>query len=221
MRKRLSRSTLVPLLLLAPVFAAPGAAQDDTFVHPAYSERGSEETLMERTDLGNVAQTARMLFAAGNRELKKAGKLQKKLVTADDAGRAEIGAKILAAHEKAVSKFTEAIRYSPEMLEAYTALGDTYAKLGRHDERLQTHSAALELAPDDEGNFRGWVGALLALDRLADARSAWDRYRADDPPKAEILMAEMRGWLERRQTEPGELAVEDIERMADWLAERG
>ena len=107
------------------------------------------------------------------------------------------------------------------MLEAYVALGETFAKLGRHDERLQVHSAALELAPGDENNFRGWAGALLALDKLNDAMSAWDRYHADDPNKADILVAEMKGWLERRQTEPGELASEDIQRIEDLLAEHG
>lgn len=225
MDRRFSRpAPVLAVLLLTVAIAGATAAQDDAFNHPAYGERSSNETLMERSDLGNVTQTARIFFSEGNRELKKAAKAEKKLATAaiaDDSERAEYEAKITAAYEKAVAKFTDAIRNNPKMLDAYTALGETYAKLGKHGERLQVHSAALKLAPGDEANFRGWAGALLALDMLGDATRAWDHFHANDPPKAAILMAEMKGWLERRQADPGGLAEEDIRRMSDWLAARG
>lgn len=206
----------LPAWLLATAVAA-----QDGMNHPAYSEPGSNETLMDRSDLGNVAQSARFQFAEGTRELKRAAKLEKKLATTEGAKRADLEKKIAGAYEGAAGKFTEAIRLSPKMIEAYTALGEAYGELGKHQERLQVHSAALKLEPGNEANFRGWASALLELDLLGDATRAWDHFHTSDPSKADILFGEMQGWLERRRAEPGELAAEDFERMADWLAERG
>lgn len=221
MIKRIARPLPALVALAAALTLTTGAAAQDGLPQPAYSEPGSNETLMDRSDLGNVAQTARFNYAEGERELKKAAKLEKKLAAADESKRVDIEAKITASYEKAVAKFTEAIRNSPKMLEAYTALGETFGKLGKHRERLQVHSAALKVAPGDEASFRGWAGALLELDMLGDATRAWDHFHASDPSKADILMTEMRGWLERHRSEPGDIAPEAIERMADWMAERG
>ena len=209
--------TFAALLALAGL----ATAQDGSFTHPAYSEPGSNETLMDRSDLGNVAQSARFQFAEGNRDLKRAAKLEKKLASADADKRAELEAKITETYESAIGKFTEAVRTAPKMIEAYAALGEAYGKVGKHQHRLQVHSAALRVEPGDEANFRGWAGALLELDMLGDATRAWDHFHANDPAKADILLTEMSGWLERRRAEPGDMAAEDIQRMADWLAERG
>ncbi len=199
---------------------APATAQEPDFSHPT-DEPGSNETLMDRSDLGNVVAAGRMKVAEGNREMKRAAKLEKKRDTAEAAKREELDAKIVAAYQRAAQSFQEAIRTSPNLLDGYTGLGQALAHLGRHQESLQVHAAALRKDAADESNFRGWASAMLELNMLGDATKAYDYFADSNPAQAEILLELMHDWLDRRRADPGELAPDDVERMASWLAERG
>ena len=213
-------SVVALLVVLVTAGAAAAGGQTPDFTHPT-AEPSTNATLMDRTDLGNVAQTSRMLYAEGRREIKRAAKLEKKLAESDETKRAELEGKIRGARENAAAKLVESIRYNPDQLDAYTALGEVYGSLGQHQQRLQVHSTALKRQVDHQDNFRGWAEAMLELNLLGDAVQAWGHFHTANPPLADILYAEMEHWLERRQTDSAGLASEDIQRMASWLAERG
>ncbi len=216
-----SRLGIVPLAVILMLgIAGAGSAQEPDFSHPT-DEPSSSATLMDRSDLGNTVSQSRMAHAAGMRDLKRAEKLEKKLASADDAKRAEIEARIQAARESAVENFTNAIRTTPGLLEAYGGLGRALGSLGRHQESLQVYAVALQKDPSDNDNFRGWAEELLELDLLGNATQAYGHFQSANPEQAEILLAVIRDWLDRRRQDPGELAAEDIEKMADWLAANG
>ncbi len=213
-------ASALALAALLALGAAPTGAQEPDFSHPT-DEPSSGDTLMERSDLGNVVAAARMKLAEGNREMKRAVKLEKKRDAADPAKRGRFEAQVVAAYERAAQSFQSAIRTSPNMLEAYAGLGSALAHLGRHKDSLEVHAAALRKDAADDDNFRGWAAAMLEMDMLGDATQAYDHFAGSNPAQAEILLELMHDWLERRRLDPGDLAPADVERLASWLAERG
>jgi tetratricopeptide (TPR) repeat protein len=186
------------------------------------TERGSNESLFERSDLGNVAQAARSHYHAGQRELQTAEKLARKAAEATDEERRATALGRRTEHlEKAASEFLEAIGFDKSLVDAYVGLGEAYSELGKHEEALQVHAQALALDPQSDASFAGWVDELLALNRLGDAAAAYDAYAATQPERAQVVLAGMRAWYAAKQQDPGDVSPEAIARMADWLAQHG
>jgi len=200
----------------------PGGPMDLGSPEGPNTERGSGESLFERSDLGNVAQTAQAHYHAADREMQTAEKLARKAAAApDEERRAAALARRAEALERAAAEFLEAIGFDKSLIEAYVGLGEAYAELGKHEEALQVHAQALALDPQSEASFAGWVDSLLALDRLGDAAAAYDAYAASQPARAEVVLAGMRAWLAAKQQDPGEVSPEAIQRLVDWLAQHG
>lgn len=214
-RSRPSHPLLLAALLLVP---ATLTAQSEEREAPN-REPSADETLFEQSDLGNVAQAARFSWAAGDRELQAARKLERRADEApDETKRDELLAKRTTALERAVGHFEEAIGYNPRLLDAYTGLGTALRGLDRHADALRVHARALELDDGREEDFRGWAEALLGLDMLGDATTAYGQLVATRPDRAAILMDEMKAWLAEKRQDPGELRPEDVQRLADWIA---
>lgn len=212
---------LAVLLLIPSVFAVPAQAQEalpEGISLPNY-EASSYETLMERTDLGNVAQAARMQYSAGLRELKRAKKLLDKAATLTDPDdKAKTEEKAQGALEDANKAFREALSYNDGIIEAYAGLGTALRLQGKTEEALQVHAMALRRAPDDLENFSGWTQALLGLNLLGNATNAYADYAHTNPARAEILMSAIESWLADKKTDPGEIDPADVQRLADWVA---
>ena len=210
-----------PLLLTAVLLApAPLVAQFEDPPSPA-EEPSSEDTLFEQSDLGNVTQAAQFAYRGGQRELDAAAKLAGKAADApSEEKRQALLEKRTKALQQAVEKFQEAIGYQPGLLDAYTGLGAALRELGLHEDALQVYARALEADDGREEDFRGWAASLLALDMLGDATSAYARLAANRPDQAAILMETMKAWLAEKQTDPGDLRPEDIQRLADWIAQQ-
>ena len=94
----MKRATLVCLCLIV-AWAPPMAAQDRPNDEPS-----SFGTLFDRSDLGNVAQSANMKFHAGVRELERARKLLAKASEEADGKRAKTEKKAAAAFERGASE---------------------------------------------------------------------------------------------------------------------
>ena len=180
------------------------------------------DTGFERSDSGNVAQTARTEYAAGSRNLTQARKLRKRIAETDDPEkRAKLEEKMEATYGSAAKSFTEAIGFAPKMSEAYAGLGETLRDWGRLDQSLEVYAAAVRRFPDDLENFEGWAETLMELNMLGNATSAYTSYVDSNPDRAAILLEVMEDWLKRRRADPGELRPEDVERLAGWLQQQG
>ncbi len=209
-------------LLLGFVGLPAGAQEDYGYSSPPgpNEEPSSGDTLFEQSDLGNVAQAAQSHYHSGRRELQSAEKLARRAAEApSEERRSELLERRSAALERAAEEFSEAIGFDKGLLDAYLGLGQAYAALSKHEEALQVHAAALEIEPESEASFQGWAAALLALNRLGDAVAAYETYAGARPERARQLLDGMKQWLEAKQRDPGEVAPEAIQRLADWLAQ--
>jgi tetratricopeptide (TPR) repeat protein len=187
---------------------------------PNYEE-SSYSTLMERTDMGNVAQSAKMQYSSGLRDLKKARRLQEKAAgTADPQEREKTAQKAHSALESADKAFREALSFDAGLVEAYAGLGTALRLQGNSQDALQVHAMALRRDPTDTENFRGWTDSLLALNLLGNATTAYTDYAQTNPKRAEILMDAIEEWLEDKETEPGDIDPSDVQRLAAWVAQQ-
>ena len=84
----------------------------------------------------------------------------------------------------------------------------------------RVHALALRRNPDDMKNFQGWTQALLDLNMLGNATTAYTDYSSSNPARAEILMTEIKKWLALRQSDPGDLDPADVERLATWVEQQ-
>jgi tetratricopeptide (TPR) repeat protein len=174
---------------------------------------------MDRTDLGNVAQAARMQYSTGVRELNKAERLRQKAATlTDPKSRSKTEEKAQNALESADKAFREALSYDDDLIAAYAGLGTALRLQGKTEEALQVHAMALRRAPDDLENFAGWTESMLALTMFGNLTSAYSDYVQSNQARAEILMSAIENWLTDKKTDPGDLDPADLQRLADWVA---
>ncbi len=218
--KRGGTIALAAALLLALGASAARAQEDYDPDPPSPAEEPSSfDTLMDRSDSGNVAQAAMMRYHAGVREVDRARKLERKAAEEQDEGkRKKLEQKSESAYKSAIGEFTAAIQNSPKLLKAYNMLGRTYLELGQAVESAQVHSAALRVDPQDPENLEGRAEALLALNYLKDAIEAYTSLLESDRGKADQLMAAMKRWLDEKRQDPGDLQPEVLEAMASWIA---
>lgn len=187
----------------------------------AAAEPSSLDTLMDQTSRGNTVQAAQAAYHQGLRELERAEDLAAKAAEMEDASKSEkLLAKSVKANENAVQQLTGALQQNPKLIEAYDALGLAYRRLGKYQEALEIHAIALRRDPDSMDNFRGWSEALMQLDMLGNATTAYATYVEADSPRAPILMDEIKKWLAVKQDDPGELEPEHVQRLADWIAQQ-
>jgi tetratricopeptide (TPR) repeat protein len=209
------------MLITLAVPAAGQEALPEGISLPNY-EASSYDTLMERTDLGNVAQAARMQLGTGERELKRGLKLSSKAeaMAADDKARAKTLEKAQKAYESADKAFREALAFNADLIPAYAGLGTSLRLRGRVQEALQVHALALRRDPSDMENFSGWTAALLDLNMLGNATSAYADYAETNPERAAVLMTAIETWLAAKTANPGDLDPADIRRLADWVEQQ-
>lgn len=184
-------------------------------------EPSSTDQLLDRTDLGNVAQAARTNYHSGVRELEKAEKLLQKLAELEDLEKIEkTDKKLQGAAARAEKSFREALGYDADLIAAYAGLGTALRLQGQAEEALQVHAMGLRRSPDNLENFQGWAKALLDLNMLGNATTAYTDYLQSHPPRAEILMIEIKHWLAAKQSAPGELDPADLDRLATWISDQ-
>jgi tetratricopeptide (TPR) repeat protein len=179
------------------------------------------DTGFERSDLGNVAQTAKVEYAEGNRTLAQARKIRKRIAETEDPDKkAKLEAKLQETYQSAAKSFTDAIGYAPKMSEAYSGLGETLREWGQLEQSLQVYASAVRRFPQDLENFEGWAMTLMELNMLGNATSTYTSYVEANPDRAAIMMEVMEDWLKRRQADPGDLNPADVDRLAAWIQQQ-
>ena len=160
-------------------------------------------------------------FNRGIRYRDKAWELEGELADAtSDKKRAKLESKIERQYKNAVQQFESAVEANPGMHQAWGSLGYGLRKLGDYDASLEAYDKALELQPDyaEAIEYRG--EAYLGLDRVEDAKTAWEALSTSAPALSNDLLVAMEGWVESRAAEPGAVEPAVIEAFASWVAER-
>lgn len=196
-------TTLIAGLLMAGSLAP---------VHAAGSAPAPKATPMEES-----AES----FNRGIRYRDKAWEYEAELADAtSDKQLARLESKIERQYENAVEQFEKAVAADPGMYQAWGSLGYALRKLGDYDRSLEAYDTALELQPGygEAIEYRGET--YLGLDRVEDAKQAWETLAASDRSLSNDLLAAMERWVEARAAEPGPVDPAVIEAFAAWVAER-
>lgn len=218
MRTLQGLSLAISLLVILPVAAR---AQESPEEPPTPAAEPSVfDTLMDRSDLGNVVQAAQGHYHAGHRHLQRAMKLEEKLSEVEEGKRDKAEKNVRKAYEAAAAEFLQAIRTDPQMLEAYRELGRSYRSLDKHAEAVQVYNAALKSHPEDTECIYGRGESFLELNYLREAATTWTELKESDPERAGELMASMKRWVEAKRSDPGELRPDAVETLAAWISQQ-
>ena len=94
-----------------------------------------------------------------------------------------------------IAKVQRALAADPDIVEAYTMLGNLHSKAKRFEDAAQAYQRALKLDPEHQGAAFSLALTYKQLGRLADAETGFERARALDPKSgkadwqiADILM---------------------------------
>lgn len=72
--------------------------------------------------------------------------------------------------EKAIKEYSRAFQLDPRLYVAAVGLGDTYFRLKRMDKAGEWFAIAIQIEPNQELAYRYWGDALLAEDKMKEAR---------------------------------------------------
>ncbi|HTC51042.1 MAG TPA: tetratricopeptide repeat protein [Steroidobacteraceae bacterium] len=123
------------------------------------------------------------------------------------------------AYASARTKLQSLVARSPQIAEAWNALGYTQRRLGAYDDALASYARALELKPGypEALEYRG--EAYLRMNRIQEAKQAYLDLFATNRTIAATLLESMRSWL---KTQRGASAVDAsvLTDLEQWVQER-
>src|SRR5580692_8299831 len=123
------------------------------------------------------------------------------------------------AYASARVKLQSLVGRSPQLAEAWNALGYTQRKLGSYDDALASYAKALELKPGypEALEYRG--EAYLRLNRIHDAKQAYLDIFAKNRTIAAVLLDSMKTWLKNQQGAHN-VDASEVSDLKDWVQER-
>jgi tetratricopeptide (TPR) repeat protein len=128
--------------------------------------------------------------------------------------------KVSDAYGKALDQFTEALSNKGDMYEAWNNVGYIHLQLGAYNESIDDYNHTLALKPDLLEAIEHRAEALVAVDRLDDAKPAYMDLFNHARPLADQLMAVMQKWLESHRTAANGMRPADIDSFGKWVQER-
>lgn len=134
--------------------------------------------------------------------------------------RTKLEKKAQQAFEKAIVQFRAATGKYPKYYQAYNDLGFALRKTGDYTGALEAYDQALSLSPAFAPAIEYRGEAYLGLDRVEDAKQAYMALFPTDRSEADELFKAMKGWVEKRRTEPGALTPEAVQEFSRWVAQR-
>ena len=165
-------------------------------------------------------QVATELYNQGISSRNRAWKLEKKAATATPEQRQKLERKIAKAYEAAIGSFTKALQNDPQMYQAYSDLGYAYRKTGDFETSLAAYNEALSIKPNYPQAVEYRAEAFLALNRLEDAKESYIQLFAEDRKLANQLLDSMKGFVDKRRTEPQGLDESSLSSFAEWVETR-
>jgi tetratricopeptide (TPR) repeat protein len=123
------------------------------------------------------------------------------------------------AYGSARVKLQSLVGRSPQIAEAWNALGYTQRKLGSYDDALASYAKALDLKPGypEALEYRG--EAYLRLNRIHDAKQAYLDIFAKNRTIAAVLLDSMKTWL-KNQRGAHNVDASEVSDLKDWVQER-
>jgi tetratricopeptide (TPR) repeat protein len=164
---------------------------------------------------------AKKAFTAGVKSLNRAREFE---AVADKATNPDKKAaaldKVSDAYGRALDQFTEVLRNKGDMVDAWNNVGYIHLRLGAYGESIDDYNHTLALKPDllEAVEHRG--EALMAVDRLDDAKAAYMDLFNHARPLADQLMVSMQKWLESHRAAANGMRAADIDSFGKWLQER-
>jgi tetratricopeptide (TPR) repeat protein len=140
--------------------------------------------------------------------------------TSDPKDRAKLEKKAQKEFGRAVSEFQEATQKNPSFFQAASDLGFVLRKTGQYSVALEYYNRALSLAPNYTPAIEYRAEAYLGLDRVEDAKQAYLQLFTGDRAKADELFQAMKGWVDKRKTEPGTVSPDVVQGFGQWVKER-
>jgi tetratricopeptide (TPR) repeat protein len=123
------------------------------------------------------------------------------------------------AYASARVKLQSLVGRSPQLAEAWNALGYTQRKLGSYDDALASYAKALDLKPGlpEALEYRG--EAYLRLNRIHDAKQAYLDLFVGDRKIAATLLESMKIWIKAQQRSPT-VEASVVTDLQQWVQER-
>jgi tetratricopeptide (TPR) repeat protein len=123
------------------------------------------------------------------------------------------------AYASARVKLQSLVARSPQLAEAWNALGYTQRKLGSYDDALASYGKALDLKPGlpEALEYRG--EAYLRLNRIHDAKQAYLDLFVGDRRIAATLLESMKAWIKAQQGSRS-VDVSVVTDLQQWVQER-
>src|ERR1700733_15664735 len=123
------------------------------------------------------------------------------------------------AYGSARVKLQALVGRSPQLAEAWNALGYTQRKLGSYDDALASYAKALDLKPGlpEALEYRG--EACLRLNRIHDAKQAYLDLFVGDRKIAATLLESMKIWIKAQQRSPT-VEASVVTDLQQWVQER-
>ena len=219
-RKRMARSWMffVTLLVAAPPFAlASGGAP---MPPPSMPTMPGDNT--PTTPRKSPAEEAAEHYNAGLQHRDKALALLKEASapSATEKEKGKLENKAAKEFGKAIDDYRQATRLNPKLYQAYSDMGFAQRKTGDYNGALESYNIALSVAADYGPAIEYRGEAYLGLDRVDDAKQAYLQLFPKDRPHADELLAAMKGWVEKHQSNPGQVTPAMLQSFSSWVQER-
>jgi tetratricopeptide (TPR) repeat protein len=191
----------------------PGRPSNNSIV-PSGDEPSTPST--EKPDVA-----AKKAFNAGMKSLNKAKEFEAAAAAAPNTDKkAKALEKMGDNFSRALDQFTEALSNKGDMLDAWDNVGYIHLRLGAYIEAVDDYNHVLTLKPDLMEAIEHRGEALLAIDRLDDAKIAYMDLFNHAPNLADQLMLAMQKWLNDHRTDAHGMRAADIDSFGKWLLER-
>ncbi|HWX81073.1 MAG TPA: hypothetical protein VNZ02_13310 [Steroidobacteraceae bacterium] len=158
---------------------------------------------------------------AATKSMAKARELEDELAkTADPDKKARVREKLEDQYGRALEQYTEVLRNKNEMYDAWSQVGFIHLRFGAFRESIDDYNHALALKADLPEAIERRAEALVAVDRLDEAKAAYMDLFFHARPLADRLMADMQAWVQSHRAAANGVRVADIDAFDKWLQER-
>ena len=199
-------TTVLAVMLLVPALLA---------------ERSGSVGSMPKMQAADPLALAREDYKSGQRRLDNVAKLTAKLKEATDAKDAEkLQQKITKQLESAAGDFKRAVRGDATLFPACSELGFALRKLGKYEDSLAAYDKALEIEPRYGPAIEYRAEAYLGLNRLDEAKQAYQILFTGDRASADVLFAAMKQWVADRTANPVGVDAAQLEQFGKWVEQR-
>jgi tetratricopeptide (TPR) repeat protein len=220
MKDKLARLGLcfaLGILILPTIVLAAGG---NPMPPPSRPPSGSGSTAPE-VPRKSPGEEAAELYNSGIQHKDKAVALQKEAAAAaNEKDRAKLEKKATKEYQKAISDYRQATQVNNTLYQAHSDLGFCLRKTGDYTGALEAYNRALSLAPAYAPAIEYRAEAYLGLDKVEDAKKAYLDLFGSNRSHADELLGAMKGWVQKRQSDPGTMTPEMVQSFSTWIQER-